>query len=367
MPTAPEPSTRERLSETAKPAGHLTGDAPAAATPQGLIDRRELAFIAVERTRMPMVVSDPRQPDNPIVLANQAFFDMCGYTKEEVLGRNCRFLQGPETSPAAIEELRRGIAEQREVTVELLNYRRDGSSFWNNLFISPVHDDDGTLLYHFASQKDVTIEHEAQERKLAELRLSREVDHRAKNVLALVQGIVRMSRADTVEQYSAAVQGRVEALAKAHTILSQGRWHDILLDKLIRAELEPFSKTRVILEGPPVQLPSALVQPIALLIYELVANATEHGSLSEKSGRVSIAWHEDSTSNRLVIRWRETGGPPPPERHRVGFGSKLITAIVERQLGGTKTLQWCREGLVGEFSVPVNRGGSRPASAMDRK
>jgi PAS domain S-box-containing protein len=334
---------------------HLTGDAPAAATPQALNDRRELALVAVERTRMPMVVSDPRQPDNPIVLANQAFLDLCGYTKEEVLGRNCRFLQGPDTSPASVAKLRQRIAEGQEVSLELLNYRRDGSSFWNNLFISPVHDDDGALLYFFASQKDVTIEHEARERKLAELRLMREVDHRAKNVLALVQGIVRMSRADSVEEYAAAVQGRVQALARAHGMLSERRWLEVPLDKLIEAELEPFDARRVKLQGPPVVLPSYLVQPIALLVYELVTNAVKHGALSADTGRVEVNWTENSAVGNLLIDWRETGGPPPLERRPAGFGSTLISAIVERQLQGTRSFDWRQEGLRGEFSVPLQR------------
>ncbi len=306
-----------------------------------------------------MVVSDPRQPDNPIVLANHAFLEMSGYSKEEVLGRNCRFLQGPETSPQVVAELRRGIAEEHDVEVELLNYRKDGSSFWNNLFISPVHDDDGSLLYYFASQKDVTAEREARKQEAAELRLLREVDHRAKNVLALVQGIVRMSRTDTVERYAAAVQGRVEALAKAHGMLSERRWREVPLAKLIEAELQPFSNGRVRLAGPPIALPSSLVQPIALLIYELVANAAEHGALSNIEGRVSIDWQEDSASERLVIRWRENGGPPPSELRDAGFGSRLITAIVERQLRGTTKLEWHPGGLVGEFSVPIRRLASQ--------
>src|ERR1700712_5169293 len=103
----------------------LHGDSPAAALPGMMLDRRELALVAVERTRMPMVVTDPRQPDAPIVLANQAFLDLTGYTAEEVLGRNCRFLQGPRTAAAAIDELRRGLSEDRDIDVELVNYRKD--------------------------------------------------------------------------------------------------------------------------------------------------------------------------------------------------------------------------------------------------
>ncbi len=343
------------MSDEPIPGWHLTGDSPAAATPQGLIDRRELAFIAVERTRMPMVVSDPRQPDNPIVLANQAFLDLCGYSAGEVLGRNCRFLQGPDTSRDAVDEIRRGLASGGDVTVELLNYRRNGTPFRNELFISPVHDERGELLYHFASQKDVTAEHEVRERRAAELRLMREVDHRAKNVLALVQGIVRMSRADTAERYAAAVQGRVQALARAHAMLSELRWHEVPLGKLIEAEVEPFGAERILLDGPELGLPATLVQPIALLVYELVSNAVDHGALLANAGRVLVGWHENKAAGRLVIRWRETGGPAPPEQRVPGFGLTMIAAIVERQLRGRTVLDWRPDGLSGEFFVPLHR------------
>ena len=112
----------------------FVGDPPRVAEPEVMHDRRELALVAVERTRMPMVVSDPRQPDNPIVLANEAFLELTGYPAEEVIGRNCRFLQGKDTDPAAVAEIRMGIeARAAFIEVELINYRKDGSVFLNQL------------------------------------------------------------------------------------------------------------------------------------------------------------------------------------------------------------------------------------------
>jgi PAS domain S-box-containing protein len=131
------------LSETLKPSTNLHGDAPAVASPQGLADRKELASVAVERTRMPMVVTNPREEGNPIVLANKAFLDLTGYAAEEIIGRNCRFLQGPGSSEAAIAEIRAALADERELNVEILNYRKNGTTFWNQLRLCPVHGDDG--------------------------------------------------------------------------------------------------------------------------------------------------------------------------------------------------------------------------------
>lgn len=122
----------------------------------GFGDQNNIFFAAVEMTRMPMVVTDPRQPDNPIVFTNGAFLDLTGYAKEEVLGRNCRFLQGSETDQATVSEIRTALAEQKAVAVDILNFKKDGSRFWNGLFIGPVFDRDGALLYFFASQLDIT-------------------------------------------------------------------------------------------------------------------------------------------------------------------------------------------------------------------
>ncbi|TFW09959.1 response regulator [Oxalobacteraceae bacterium OM1] len=125
-------------------------------TDPGLDQRGNIFFAAVEMTRMPMVVTDPNQPDNPIVFANGAFLDLTGYQREEVLGRNCRFLQGKDTDRRTIDEVRHALEEQHAVAVDILNYKADGKPFWNALFIGPVFDQDGKLLYYFASQLDIT-------------------------------------------------------------------------------------------------------------------------------------------------------------------------------------------------------------------
>ncbi len=122
----------------------------------GLDKRGSVFFAAIEMTRMPMILTDPNLPDNPIVFANRAFQDLTGYDAEEIAGRNCRFLQGAQTDRAAVAELRDAVAARRAVSVELLNYKRDGTPFWNGVYIAPVYDLDGKLIYYFASQLDIT-------------------------------------------------------------------------------------------------------------------------------------------------------------------------------------------------------------------
>jgi len=143
-----------------EPVAAAASDRPSAAA---FAADEALFFEAVAVTRMPMLVSDPNAPDMPIVAANQAFLDLTGYRAAEVIGRNCRFLQGPETDRSTVGKLRGAIADRRVISVEILNYRKDGSAFWNALFISPLVDHSGRLRYMFSSQLDVSRRHDAED------------------------------------------------------------------------------------------------------------------------------------------------------------------------------------------------------------
>ncbi|MEO3388029.1 PAS domain-containing protein [Mesorhizobium sp. CAU 1741] len=134
---------------------------------------------AVRATRMPMLITDPRQPDNPIVFVNDAFGRLTGYDRDETLGRNCRFLQGPETDRADVRRIRDAVQNRVAIEIELLNYRKDGTTFWNRLLMSPVFAD-GELTYFFASQFDVTFERErftrlASDRQLLETEIEERI------------------------------------------------------------------------------------------------------------------------------------------------------------------------------------------------
>ncbi len=115
---------------------------------------------AVRATRMPIVVSNPRAADNPVVFANDAFCRLTGYAREEIIGRNCRFLQGPRTDPDTISRIRSAVAESRPLEIDIRNHRKTGEPFWNRLLMAPVHDARGKLAWFVASQVDVTGERE---------------------------------------------------------------------------------------------------------------------------------------------------------------------------------------------------------------
>ncbi|MGI3776608.1 MAG: PAS domain-containing protein [Janthinobacterium lividum] len=126
----------------------------------GQDDKSDPFVAAVRATRMPMIITNPRLPDNPSIFINDAFCRMSGYAREEILGRNCRFLQGPETDPASVREIREAVQAMRAVHLDIRNHRKDGSAFWNRLLMQPVFDARGDLAYFFASQVDVTLERE---------------------------------------------------------------------------------------------------------------------------------------------------------------------------------------------------------------
>lgn len=129
---------------------------------------------AVHVTRMPMIITNPRLDDNPIVFANDSFCRLSGYARDEVIGRNCRFLQGPDTDAQAISKVRAAIEAVEPIELELKNCRKDGSVFWNRLLIAPVKGHDGHVAYFFASQFDITLEREGLAARTRELEQTRE-------------------------------------------------------------------------------------------------------------------------------------------------------------------------------------------------
>ena len=170
-----------------------------------LQDRGGVFFAAVEMTRMPMILTDPRQDDNPIVFANKAFLDLTGYEEKEVLGRNCRFLQGPRTDQEHVRELREAVEGGHAVSLEILNYKRNGTPFWNAVFIGPVFDTEGHLLYFFASQLDVSRRRESEDarrhsQKMEAIgQLTAGLAHDFNNLLQVVSGNQELLERDLVE------------------------------------------------------------------------------------------------------------------------------------------------------------------------
>ncbi|RZL96823.1 MAG: PAS domain-containing protein, partial [Variovorax sp.] len=195
--------------------------------------RNDIFFAAIETTRMPMLVTDPRLPDNPIVFVNRAFLSMSGYAHDEIIGQNCRFLQGSETSKTTVAAIRDAIRERKEISTEILNYRKDGSAFWNALYISPVYNQNKQLVYFFASQLDVSRRRDAEEalgqsQKMEALgQLTGGISHDFNNLLQVMSGHLDIMRArfdlGKFDESSArrSMDNIRNAIAKASTLTQQ--------------------------------------------------------------------------------------------------------------------------------------------------
>ncbi|WP_176695846.1 HWE histidine kinase domain-containing protein [Phenylobacterium immobile] len=201
------------------------------------------------------------------------------------------------------------------------------------------------------------------ERKSAEERLrllAAEVDHRANNLLTVVQGLVTLSKAPTIESLRAVIIGRIAALSRAHQLLSRTRWVGADLRKLVEEELAPFTlgdPNRALISGPDLALGPAVAQGIAMALHELATNAAKYGALSAPGGRIDIGW-TDSDGDRVVIRWRESGGPAVVRPTRRGLGASMLQRALSGPIGGGTTFDWRPEGLVCELSFPRSAAAS---------
>jgi PAS domain S-box-containing protein len=188
---------------------------------------RERAVIATDIT---FTITDPRKPDNPLVWVNPSFTRVTGYEQDDVVGRNCRFLQGPATDPAAVDKIRRAIAERRTVTTTLLNYRKDGTAFWNQLSISPVFDGSGDLVSFVGVQTDVTervrVEHEREAAFAAEQAARQEAE--------LARSIAEQARSDAerAQRDAERAQTRLGLMAEATSTLIATLDMSELIDRL---------------------------------------------------------------------------------------------------------------------------------------
>jgi PAS domain S-box-containing protein len=204
---------------------------------------------------------------------------------------------------------------------------------------------------------DVTERRRAEERQML---LAREVDHRAKNALAVVQSIIALTRDADPERFRAAVIGRIAALARAHTLLARDGWSSADLRELVEEEVAPYrvgaeALDRVTLDGPSVALAPGAAQPLAMALHELATNAAKHGALSVRDGRIAIRW-QAMENGELSLHWSEIRPEPlsgPPARR--GFGYSVIRNTVERQLGGRCDFEWREEGLAVRIDLPASQ------------
>ncbi len=248
-----------------------------------------------------------------------------------------------------VAQLDQGV---RSWEMEFRINRPDGEVRWCAGTAAVTVDGHGRVVRVSGVTVDITDRKRAEERQNL---LAREVDHRAKNALALAQSIVRLTRCDDVKSYIDAVEGRISALARVHTILSLSSWQGAEIGRLIGEELSPYASSKQIeIHGPKIQLQPASAQTLALAVHELTTNSVKYGALSVRTGRLNIRW--TVLDGTLELSWDERDGPPVEMPTKRGFGTRSVIASIGSQLGGRAEFDWRSEGPAVSPHGPAGTG-----------
>ncbi len=241
---------------------------------------------------------------------------------------------------------------------------------WSELDFRVAENLRAMLLEIVLRQQDAVEAERRQAQQRQELLIA-ELNHRVRNILSLIRGLIQQSRgsAGSVAEFGAIVGGRIEALARAHDQITVDRWEAAPLAALIAAEAQAYLSNkaeRVRLEGPPVLLEPRAFSTMALVIHELMTNSAKYGALCDKAGSVRVTWQLDA-DGQLRLRWTEQGGPPVQAPTRRGFGTTIIERSIPYDLHGEVRVDYALSGLAAELVIPasyVRLGAGQPATAL---
>lgn len=297
--------------------------------------------------------------DGRFLEVNQRFAEIARWPRDALLSGSFQQITHPEdldADLAHVEALLRGDSTSYSMGKRYVG--QDGRLVWIQLTGSLVRDAENSPDHFVAIIDDITEQKRTQETRDL---LMREVDHRARNALTVVQSVVRLTDAGDPEEFKRKVTGRVDALARAQASLAKENWTGSLLGKVVAEELAAVAEpAQIEFVGPDVQLRADQVQPLSMILHELATNAAKHGALSSPQGQVRIRSELGDDAWRL--RWAEHGGPAVTPPSRTGFGTQLITRLAA-ELGGKIELDWRSEGVVVELTVRVTEDlpdGSHP-------
>ena len=227
--------------------------------------------------------------------------------------------------------------------IEAIAERPDGTRINFIPYPNPIFDEAGDLIGAVNMLVDVTEQKKTEERMAM---MAREVDHRANNLLAVMQSLLHLTKADSIEEYRETLQGRFWALAKVNALIAVARWRDVDFKALVHEELSAFSD-RTLVNGDSLSIAPNAAQNVAIIIHELATNAVKYGALSVADGAIHVSWSVDF-DDFFMLRWTERGGPAVDEPTRSGTGSAIIKAAV-RYLQGEIFREWTSSGLICTF------------------
>ncbi|MFI4950251.1 MAG: HWE histidine kinase domain-containing protein [Caulobacterales bacterium] len=310
----------------------------------------------------PLLVMAADAPKFTMVAVNEAHARTFRTTSGALIGRGVLEVFGaqppPEVAPF-VEAIRTSLARVMETggpdqmavrpyPIELPDGTPD-ERYWSAVN-APVFGPDGRLTHIVSAVSDVTGE--VYERRGEEARqlLMREVDHRARNALTVVQSFVRLATARSLEEFRKGLAGRVEALGRAQTSLAARRWEGASLQEVLEGELSALAEpARYTLNGPHILLPAEDVQPMSMIVHELATNASKYGAFSTPQGRLAVSWTRGE-GGPITVRWAEDSGAAIARPGNQGFGSQLV-ANLARQMRGEVSHHWRPEGLEVEIRI----------------
>ncbi len=326
--------------------------------------RRELGpfVVAAETTRMAMIFTDAKDATNPVVFANDSFLTLTGFDRTEILGRSFNSLLAPGADPDATARVIAVFNGSANTDPEVHYRRKGGTEFWASVFVSPVRDKNGEVVQHFVSFVDLTKHKRAQAHSDM---LVNELNHRVKNILATVQSIVwqAVRKSTDAKVIGESLQGRLSALSRSHDLLARENWASAGLRDIVTDALDPFGVSgalaeRFVISGDNIRMSPRVTLALGIAINELATNAMKYGAFSNEAGSIEITWAVVPSSNgdRLILNWKEKGGPPvsPPERK--GFGLQVLERGLAQEMEGSAHLEFQPTGLVFTLDFPASRG-----------
>lgn len=296
-------------------------------------------------------------PDGIIRTWNAAATSLFGYQEVEVAGSPIGVL-APDGASEAMSQLNAAARAGSVVHEDVMLRHKDGRTIEVLISVAPMYDDGRNLIGISAIISDIG-ERNARERHIEFL--MREVSHRSKNLLAVVQAIAGQTarHSPSIEAFQDRFSQRIAAMARSQDLLVGSNWSGATVADLVRMQLSPFAEetsSRIDVAGPPLELKPNAVHSITLALHELATNAAKYGALSTPGGRLSIDWgltgSESAAEERFRMSWRECGGPPVAPPAKKGFGHVVISEMVAGSLHGHVTLDYAREGLHWAIDVP---------------
>jgi PAS domain S-box-containing protein len=290
-----------------------------------------------------------------------------GRSPEEIVGHGDDQLMPPVARPV-IAALKQSVIDTGELARSQVRMPLGEKEFWYDVAVEPHYAGNGEIVGIIGSKVDIT---QLKEQEARIRMLLREVTHRSKNLLSVVQGIARQSAANSgsIDELIEGFSARLQALAQSHDLLVQSNWAGASMSELVSSQLGHYAEligSRIEVGGPPLHVGADGAQHIGMALHELATNAAKYGALSVPEGRVRVSWWvcSDATgAKRCTLDWHEQGGPPVEPPARPGFGLVVLKRVTGSAVGGTVQLDFGPDGLHWTLDFPTERGASQTAPA----